>query len=191
MSKAPQNGDAEGHRKASFRETAREIVAKDRRDRKFGLTVDTAGAIARAMERTYRLGRDEARSGSVAPSENIVAAGGAIDWELIPPRPREAFWRVCFPILGDSEQSERSGHLVATLTDRRTPRWRLADPRYDSADDVIGGRSVTPLIRLGLLDAISGHDERLVISERDKATWRAFCARDGRYPEDLTRRKQR
>ena len=37
-----------------YREAAREIVAKDRYDRKNGFTVDTAGAIARALERAYR-----------------------------------------------------------------------------------------------------------------------------------------
>lgn len=43
-------------RRARFREAAREIVAKDRYDRKRGLPVDTGGAIAHAMERAYRQG---------------------------------------------------------------------------------------------------------------------------------------
>jgi len=37
-------------RKIRFREAARDIVAKDRYDRKYGMAVDTAGAIARAGE---------------------------------------------------------------------------------------------------------------------------------------------
>ncbi len=45
-------------RKARFREIARGIVAKDRSDRKYGLTVDTAGAIAQALGAIrYRPGR--------------------------------------------------------------------------------------------------------------------------------------
>ena len=43
--------DADPIRKARFRESARAIVAKDRHDRKYGLPVDTAGAVARAMEK--------------------------------------------------------------------------------------------------------------------------------------------
>ena len=42
-------------RKARFREEARDIVAKDRYDRKYGRAVDTVGAIARALERAYKL----------------------------------------------------------------------------------------------------------------------------------------
>ena len=41
------------HRTAAFRETARDIVHKDRYDRRAGMSVDTAGAIARALERAY------------------------------------------------------------------------------------------------------------------------------------------
>ena len=41
-------------RKARFREIARGIVAKDRYNRKYGIAVDTAGAIAQALERAYR-----------------------------------------------------------------------------------------------------------------------------------------
>ena len=37
-------------RKARFREIARGIVAKDRYNRKYGIAVDTAGAIAQALE---------------------------------------------------------------------------------------------------------------------------------------------
>ena len=52
----PQTTAADPHRKANFREEARGIVAKDRYDRKYGHAVDTAGAIARALERAYKQG---------------------------------------------------------------------------------------------------------------------------------------
>jgi hypothetical protein len=50
------------HRKVRFREMARDIVAKDRHDRKYGLAVETAGAIARALERAYRQGFEDAQT---------------------------------------------------------------------------------------------------------------------------------
>ena len=51
------------YRKALFREIAREIVAKDRYNRKYGLSVDTAGAIANALERAYREGIHDGEQG--------------------------------------------------------------------------------------------------------------------------------
>jgi hypothetical protein len=47
---------ADVYRKVRFRELAREIVGKDRHDRRAGYAVDTAGSIARALERAYRDG---------------------------------------------------------------------------------------------------------------------------------------
>ena len=51
LSQRPRQPDADPLRKVRFREAARDIVARDRNDRKYGLAVDTARAIARAMER--------------------------------------------------------------------------------------------------------------------------------------------
>jgi hypothetical protein len=54
--------DATAHRrKVRFREAGREILAKDRHDRKYGFPVDTARAVARAMERAYRQGFADAQ----------------------------------------------------------------------------------------------------------------------------------
>lgn len=77
------------HRKARFQEQARGIVSKDRSDRKYGLVVDTAGAIARAMERAYKEGMADAGA-RPAPPLGPVAADEALDWILVPPRPRQA-----------------------------------------------------------------------------------------------------
>lgn len=56
MNKPRDRIPTDPRRKARFREIARGIVAKDRSDRKYGLTIDTTGAIAQALERAYRDG---------------------------------------------------------------------------------------------------------------------------------------
>jgi hypothetical protein len=98
-------------RKARFREAAREIVAKDRHDRKYGFLVDTAGAVARAMERAYRQGFADAQGEPPMPATGGLQSGEAIDRALIPPRPRTAFWTICLFILGKGERKEGPGIL--------------------------------------------------------------------------------
>jgi hypothetical protein len=47
--------------------------------RQFGEAVDTAGAVARAMERAYQLGFEEVSKGSAAsPPEVVVGIGVAV-----------------------------------------------------------------------------------------------------------------
>ncbi len=95
----PRRPAKDPHRTAAFREAARAIVFKDRDDRRAGLSVDTAGAIARALERAYAQGFADAQASAspVAEPSEATAAGGAagpgrpMEWVLIPPRPRDAF----------------------------------------------------------------------------------------------------
>jgi hypothetical protein len=112
--------DADPIRKARFREATREIVAKDRHDRKYGFAVDTAGAVARAMERAYRQGFADAQDKSPMPVAGDVQPGEAINWALIPPRPRSAFWTICLFVLGKGERTQGAGHLVPATTGRGT-----------------------------------------------------------------------
>lgn len=186
MSRRPRQPDADLRRKVQFREAAREIVARDRNDRKYGLAVDTAGAIARAMERAYRQGYEDAQSD---PPTGLISEPvdeeGALDWVMIPPRPRTAFWTVCLFALGREKREERSGHLIPVPTERSTPGWQLvlSDGRFEKT---FGEKTVLPLVRLGLLELAPDPPERLLISGRGQATWRLFLQRGGQYPEDLT-----
>lgn len=98
-------------RKIRFREAARDIVAKDRYDRKYGMAVDTAGAIARALEKAYLQGFVDAQL-PVPEAAPVGAASdptGPLDWVMIPPRPRSAFWTICLFTLGKGGQQERGG----------------------------------------------------------------------------------
>jgi hypothetical protein len=185
LSQRPRQPDVDPLRKVRFREAARDIFAKDRYDRKYGRAVDTAGAIARAMDRAYRQGFEDAQSERPVPSRKPADAGESLDWVLIPPRPRSAFWTFCLFALGRGEEQERSGHLIPTTTERGTPGWQLvlSDGRFDKT---IGEKTILPLVRLGLLEIADDGPERVLISDRGKATWKLFLQRGGQYPEDLT-----
>ena len=178
--------DADPIRKARFREAAREIVAKDRHDRKYGFPVDTAGAVARAMERAYRQGFVEAQGEQSMLAADDVQAGDAIDWALIPPRPRTAFWTICLFVLGKGERTDGAGHLVPATTERGTPGWRLVLPSGNFEKNPLGEKTIVPLVRLGPLELAVGAPERLLVSARGRATWWRFLERGGQYPEDLT-----
>jgi hypothetical protein len=178
--------DADPIRKARFREAAREIVAKDRHDRKYGFPVDTAGAVARAMERAYRQGFADAQGEPPMPATGDLQSGEAIDWTLIPPRPRTAFWTICLLILGKGERTEGAGHLVPATTERGTQGWRLILPSRNFEEKPLGERTIVPLVRLGLLELAEEGPERLLVSARGRATWWRFLERGGQYPEDLT-----
>ena len=178
--------DADPIRKARFRESARAIVAKDRHDRKYGLPVDTAGAVARAMERAYREGFADAQGEPAMPAASDAAAGETIDWALIPPRPRTAFWTICLFILGKGERTDGAGHLVPATTERNTAGWQLIWPGGNFEEKPLGERTIVPLVRLGLLELADDGPERLLVSARGRATWWRFLERGGQYPEDLT-----
>jgi|GEM_PF-1406365 len=173
-------------RKARFREIARDILAKDRRDRKIGFAVDTGGAIARALERAYR----EGFAGAHRTDEpTAVEAGGEskiLQWGMIPPRPRRAFWSICLFVHGQQANDNHHGYLVPAKTEKDTPGWQLIIPSWPKLrDKVIGDKTIRPLIRLGLLEKAAEHAEQLVISKRGTDTWRQFCAQGGQFPDDL------
>ncbi|MGH7097941.1 MAG: hypothetical protein ACREE4_09830 [Stellaceae bacterium] len=154
--KRSRQPEADPIRKARFREAARAIVAKDRDDRKHGFAVDTAGAIARAMERAYRQGFADAQSETPAPPGSGADAAEALEWALIPPRPRTAFWDICLSALGRGDTPEDAAHLVPATTERGTPGWQQVQPDQPSPDKPIGEKTIRPLLRLGLLEIAGG-----------------------------------
>jgi len=182
------------HRTAAFREAARDMVHKDRYDRRAGMSVDTAGAITRALERAYVQGFLDAQEPPSATNRSAPMAGGGssassgepVEWILIPPRPRDAFWTICLFALGrETPITEKaSGHLVAVQTPSGRPGWRLVS--RNGFEKPLGHATILPLLKLGLLDPEYEPDRRLVISELGRATWQRFVERGGQFPEDLT-----
>jgi hypothetical protein len=180
MSGSARRGPPDPRRKARFREIARSIVAKDRSDRKYGFTVDTAGAIAQALERAYRDGvRDGPAAPVAAPEQSDT---GAVEWALIPPRPRDAFWSICLSILGGDASQSRDGHLAPAVTERGTTGWATVTAGH-APDRVIADRSVVPLVRLELLEQSSNPPERLFLTrlcQRYRTRFRLRASRTSR-----------
>ncbi len=173
-------------RKARFREIARGIVAKDRYNRKYGIAVDTAGAIAQALERAWREGVSGVGYDPVIPLPTVGHPDTeAMEWALIPPRPRAAFWSICLATLPRGDEQARDGHLTPAITERGTAGWELVVPGR-AIDKAIGDKTIAPLLRLGLIEPAQNNTACLVVSRRGKETWEAFRQRGGRYPEDLT-----
>jgi hypothetical protein len=183
MKQPPRKPSLDPYRKARFREEARGIVFKDRDDRKYGRAVDTAGAIGRALERAYRQGFADAQDDPAPKTSVQPRPDGPLDWALIPPRPRSAFWSFCLFTLGRGADVPRSGHLEPALTERGTQGWRPVVDGFER-DKVIGANSIAPLVRLGLLKPDSAGSGHLTISPRGHATWRYFVQAGGQFPED-------
>lgn len=161
------------HRLAEFKEIARNVVWNDREKRKYGYSVDTAGAITRALEKAYQRGRKEERDG--APSYPDRTPGSPIEWKLIPSLPRRAFWSVCLFILGRSEKEKPSQGGLELIRDERDGklRWVIirswSEPNKYDLSFSWGPRAIQTLIKLGLL--IPTEDRKLEISELGKRTW--------------------
>jgi hypothetical protein len=190
----PRKPGKNSHRTATFREVARDIVHKDRYDRRAGMSVDTAGSIARALERAYAQGFVDAQKTSWPTSEISEADGNSpgrssaepVEWILIPPRPRDAFWTICRFTFGRETASmeNASGHLFPVETPRGTTGWLFIS--LNGFEKPFGQTTILPLLRLGLLQPEDEPDPRLVVSELGRTTWRRFVERGGHWPSDLT-----
>src|ERR1700733_1573336 len=177
-------------RKRQFRETARNILHVAKAKRRLGDAVDTAGAVARAMEQAYRLGFEEALQGPVAAGANPGIApvetpcSGAMNWTLIPPRTRSTFWSICLAALGREGRTETPSYLESAPTRRGTLAWQLVVPDRRTYEKSVGDGTIVTLIRLGLLEE-ADDETRVVLSDYGIRTWNHFCERGGHWPDDL------
>jgi hypothetical protein len=185
-SRSPGNAD----RKRRFRETARDILHMAKVKRQMGEAVDTAGAVARAMDQAYRMGYDDAvnkptGSGTDAtPAPASVPHSDAMEWTLIPPRTRSTFWSICLAALGRDGRTTTSSYLKAVITRRGTPAWDLVVPDRQPYEKSIGDGTIVTLLRLGLIEE-ANEEARVILSEYGIRTWNRFCERGGHWPDDL------
>lgn len=165
-------------RRLMFRETARHIVRTDRERRKYGLTVDTAGAIARALEQAFKAGaklgdtalepRDGSKSGGKQPQQ----------WLELPPRPRAALWTICLWSLGSGTPPIPECPISIRL---QSNRWAI---KVDTGSDRepltsdYGDRTIKPLIKLGLLEAIGDQTTSLRLTNLARTIWRRAVVKD-------------
>jgi len=134
-------------RKGEFREVARVIVSKDRECKKFGRSVDTGGAIARAMESAYKLGLAHGSS-QAAPGESASAADDGIAWTLIPARSRSVFERIVAFNLVVMRPKVESPWLPLNNV------WRCYQQGSTGSElaDTFAKSTFAPLVRLGLME---------------------------------------
>jgi hypothetical protein len=154
--------------------------------RQFGEAVDTAGAIASAMERAYRLGTEEAlrEPALPAPSPQDSPGAHALTWTLIPPRIRSAFWSICLAALGREGRIQTPAYLQSVPTRAGRPAWELIVPDRRTYEKRVGDATIVTLIRLGLLE-VAEADKRVILAEYGIRTWNPFCERGGHWPDDL------
>lgn len=177
-------------RKRQFRETARNILQVAKGKHRLGEAVDTAGAVARAMEQAYRLGFEEALKGPVDAAANAVIApvaasnSDAMSWTLIPARTRSTFWSICLAALGREGRTETPSYLESAPTRRGTLAWQLVVPDRRTYEKSVGDGTIVTLIRLGLLEE-ADDETRVVLSDYGIRTWNRFCERGGHWPDDL------
>lgn len=168
-------------RKGEFREIARDIVWKDRNNRKYGRSVDTGGAITRALEAAYRLGLEHSRAHDEIPPAKPaeISQDEAIAWNSIPPRSRAAFeciYRYKFAVIlvKNATPWERNPAKWACYWDRGN---LLADNERMKFEQKYSLGTLAPIIRLGLMveETIEGRT-LLVATKKADATWSAALA---------------
>ena len=163
-------------REAEFREIARGIMARDRDAKKGYGNVDTAGAIKRALEKAYQRGRKEQLEGEPEVVEpNLV---DAMLWNLIPPRPRNAFWSICLFVLGEDEKSVIAKKYVLAKQVNKQKRgyeWQLffdwGDGPVPHNNSAWGDATIKPLCKRGLLEPLENNEHLLVLTSKGIATW--------------------
>jgi len=183
----PRRPPPDAHRKNRFRETARNILRTDRVKRQFGEAVDTAGALARAMEQAYRLGFEDALVDPSSRKRQAAAdaageTGDAMRWELIPPRTRNTFWSICLAALGRTGRTDTPSQLVPVTTSRGTLAWHLVVPDRQTYEKTIGDGTVVTLVRLGLLQHAPAEEPYVTLTNYGIRTWNRFCERGDRWP---------
>lgn len=165
-------------RKSEFRDIARAILAKDRGLRRNGYSVDTAGAIARELEKAYKLGRAHAGKPVERASRNERGqAGERVCWQLIPSRARDRMEQ----ILGF-----RYVVVLACGVDwgPRPDKWALYGQGRDAAGaavlhfvEFLAKSTLAPLIRMGLMAEVSVADRTyLVPTDLGTEVWRDAVA---------------
>jgi hypothetical protein len=189
-SRTPVNAE----RKRLFRETARDILLNAKVKRRFGEAVDTAGAVARAMQQAYRMGFDDAVNqvtGS-APTAAVSTASvptetsaDALEWSTIPPRTRATFWSICLAALGREPQTGRSSHLTMILKPGGAVAWQLVVSPRQPYEKTVGDGTISTLLRLGLLEHATTEEPRVILTDYGIRTWNRFLERGGQWSEDL------
>ena len=163
-------------RDADIKEIARAIMNSDRHCRKYGQTVDTGGAIRRALEKAYQRGKKEEREGE--PEIVRPNRPDAMLWALIPRKSRDAFYTICLFLLGAEEEKVKSVQYVIQQQEGAAwekSQWELHILLEDSPifeGHTFGDATIRPLLKLGLLSyGDSGDVRNAYLTRKGFETW--------------------
>lgn len=170
--------------KAQFKEIARHIVSTDRSARKYGRSQNTIGDITRAMTQAYIIGQ---KSQVYVELPDTQQSSSALDWTTIPPRSRDTLESMSYVMSAKLGIGEADLWDIERIPSDPRPRWRLVKDGQARGDHTIANGGVAPLIRMKLLEAVSGSETVFRLTELGKATcldyWRKSDANDRTLPK--------
>lgn len=165
--------DEAPRREGSFRETARQIISQQQRQRQWqsqGFFRQVEADLAAALEAAYHRGWADAEK-HLADAEPPLAP---IPWLLIPRMPRGAFLCICMAALGTSP-ADRPETALWSLRSRRSaagrPEWVLHrnDEPHDPGHPYIWPeRTIRPLV---VRDLLGTAETSLVVTPKGRLTW--------------------
>ena len=153
-----------------FKNVAREIISKDRSNRRSGYSVDTVGSVARAMEKGFILGQQVAL-GEIKPAvEKPDHSKDYLEWKTIPIKSRNAL-NVIFMF----------GYGLKFIEYPYMKKREWLCIRAGFVDRTYGNQTISILIRLGLLQILVNKEERTTFAGatyKGLVTWKK-AMRDG------------
>lgn len=161
-------------RKGEFRETARDIVWRDRQSKRGGSAVDTGGAITRAMEQAYKLGLEHGRNQQPESNDALLDPDAPLPWNSIPPRSRDIFERILS--MGWVVALNKGDGTWQRPRDQWNCYWDHSNRKNGSAKlefaESFSATTLAPVIKLGLMEKKSGGGHVFLLpTEKGKATW--------------------
>lgn len=171
--------------RALFKETARDIVGRDRDARRQGWSQNTIGEIERALVSAFLLGCD--LGPTIAMPDRPSYFG--VSWEEVPPRGRQTLSSLTFRTQAFSVTNPVGLYRVEI---EGRERWSQIYADGQVSDHSVSAGAVTPLVRLGLLAPSGDDSDILILTGRGRATceayWRRFDERDPSLPRENLRR---
>lgn len=135
------------HLANDFREIAREIIADDRKARKYGRSQNTIGRIATALGHAYRLG-------AIGDAGTPHGGGTVLRWQDIPPTGRKVLCLAAIGLIFGKDTTPPS-FIKVVLADGGV-RWRTDSNQ--SFEEMTSRKGLGPLLKLGLLKAESSDE---------------------------------
>ncbi|MEG4930217.1 hypothetical protein QUA99_25315 [Microcoleus sp. F10-B2] len=164
--------------RSQFREEARRIVAQDRLARKSGVSQNTIGLIAIAMAKAYQMGVLGIGDPTLHPLPDKVG------WNDLPPLSRELLDWISHGLSSQFSSGDQGVlELECDVVDGTTRWFYLVEGRRSVKS--WPNRSVTPLLKHGLIEAIDGIPGRYQITTIGKELCSEYWRRSDECDDTL------